>query len=105
MAAMHLNTKNRNSGPPRHVVEVRPLALGTEQAAQFIGRSASWLRSMRVLDARRGEQGLAPVGPTWRALDGHAVVYLTKDLERWLLSHSVERGRVPFRGATAEVEP
>ena len=82
-----------------------PFALTTTQAGPYIGRSSSWMRTARLIDAKRIEQGLEPVGPPWRTNAAGGVIYLRRDLEAWVMRSSVAHGHSRFRGVSrGEVE-
>jgi hypothetical protein len=50
----------------------------TVEAAQYIGRSASWLRKKRL----RGADG--DPGPRYHKTDSGGAIYLREDLDAWL---------------------
>ena len=52
----------------------------TGEAAQYIGRSSSWLRKKRL----RGNDDSGDPGPRWLNTDGGPTIYLIEDLDAWL---------------------
>jgi len=52
----------------------------TGEAAQYIGRSPSWLRKKRL----RGNDDPGDPGPRWLNTDGGPTIYLIEDLDAWL---------------------
>lgn len=62
---------------------VTPRALRERDAAAFVGLSIHTLRNTRCADMARRARGEPIQGPTW-ANAGRAVLYLVRDLEKWL---------------------
>lgn len=52
----------------------------TREAAQYIGRSMSWLRKKRL----RGAADPGDPGPKYLTTEGGGVLYLVEDLDAWL---------------------
>ncbi len=52
----------------------------TREAAEYIGRSASWLRKKRL----RGADDPGDPGPRWLKTDGGSAIYLREELDAWL---------------------
>jgi hypothetical protein len=53
----------------------------TREAADYIGRSASWLRQRRL----RGADDPGEPGPRWITMGkGASAIYLREDLDGWL---------------------
>ena len=62
-----------------HISKKRGFA--TREAAEYIGRSASWLRKKRL----RGVDDPGDPGPRYRKAEGGgAAIYLKEDLDAWL---------------------
>ena len=98
--------KNNGRAAAPVQVEVKPIGpmvVTTNGAAIAINRSITWLRQMRVLDTRRLEQGLEPVGPRWCTL-GQSVLYRVDDLQQWVNRATKPFGHVGFRGSIRHEE-
>ncbi len=52
----------------------------TREAAEYIGRSASWLRKKRL----RGDADPGDPGPRYLKTEGGSAIYLREDLDAWL---------------------
>jgi hypothetical protein len=65
----------------------------TPQAAEYIGRSPSWLRKKRL----RGVDDPGDPGPRYLKTEGGSAIYLKEDLDGWLdglLQRSASDSRV-----------
>jgi hypothetical protein len=58
----------------------RKRGFSTREAAQYIGRSVSWLRKKRL----RAVADPGNPGPRYLKTDGGSAIYLREDLDRWL---------------------
>ena len=58
----------------------------TGEAANYIGRSMSWLRKRRL----RGSDDPGDPGPAWHKTSTGNAIYLREDLDNWL-DHLAER--------------
>jgi hypothetical protein len=101
MKARNIVDRNRKRLEPP-TIQKSKLCYSTAEAGEAISKSQTWMRTTRMLDAKRIEQGLPPVGPTWRVDQTGNVLYLADDLQSWLLRTTVEHGRSRFRGHAAE---
>ena len=87
-------------------MEVRPVTLAhkrgfsTPQAAEYIGRSASWLRKKRL----RGADDPTDPGPKFRKPATGSVLYLKEDLDAWLDAQD-EASMIAPKRARASREP
>lgn len=68
---------------------IRPRAINTREAAQYMGLSQEFLRQARSYGDRNGRTP----GPRFIRI-GRKVMYLVDDLDRWLEARRVERPRV-----------
>ena len=85
-------------------ISVRPAMARDRAAAQYLGMSASWLRKMRLLDAKARREGRPPTGPTWVVV-GATVLYRLADLDAWITANAVERGVVQFSNRGGVIKP
>lgn len=60
----------------------------TREAANYIGRSASWLRKKRL----RGPDDPGDAGPRFLKTDGGSAIYLKEDLDAWLNQLTAQSG-------------
>ena len=77
------------------VAAVRPRLMRDRDAAGYVSKSTSWIRSLRAADLKAKREGRQPAGPAWRAM-GKSIVYEVAELDRWIDANSIERGVVPF---------
>jgi hypothetical protein len=70
--------------------ELKKRGFTTPEAADYIGRSASWLRKKRL----RGSSDPGDPGPRHLKTDGGSAIYLREDLDAWLdgLAHGSHSG-------------
>lgn len=98
LVAVHENrTMNTASQPStqRHYLPlsvITPRALRENEAAQYLGFSASYVRNTRTADMRAIRQGMPIKGPRWVVVET-AIRYLREDLDDWLNQHRIDPGQ------------
>lgn len=75
----------------RPISVITPRALREQDAATYLGFSASYLRNTRVADMRKAASGKPIEGPSWINI-GSAVRYLREDLDAWIDSFRTDPG-------------
>lgn len=73
----------------RPISIIVPRALREQDAAAYVGFSASYLRNQRVSDVRALRRGDAIKGPRWVTIET-AIRYLREDLDDWLNANRVD---------------
>ena len=86
------DTKTTTPRLDRPVSVVTPRALRENDAATYVGFSASYLRNQRVADMRLLAKGKPIEGPRWINV-GTAVRYLREDLDAWIDSFRTDPGQ------------
>jgi|SRR5882724_4939447 len=95
-----MTARAKPDGVRGEVVPLRPALLKDRAAAEYMARSASWIRAARAIDTKLRREGKEPTGPRWITI-GQSVFYRLQDLDQWIAQNSVDRGVVTFanRGA------
>lgn len=85
-------TQPTNLRLDRPISVIAPRSLREQDAASYIGFSASYLRNQRVADVRAMRRGDAMKGPRWVTIKT-AIRYLREDLDDWLNAGRTDPGQ------------
>jgi predicted DNA-binding transcriptional regulator AlpA len=89
--------------PRGELVKLRPALLRDRDAAEYLARSASWIRRKRADDVKAKREGRDATGPKWITI-GASVFYRLQDLDEWIATNAVPRGVVAFSNRGGGVE-
>jgi hypothetical protein len=93
--------ETKNKPPPRgEVLKLRPALLRDRDAAEYLARSASWIRQKRAYDVKATREARATSARSHITI-GASVFYRLQDLDEWIATNAVPRGVVTFSNRAA----